>query len=274
MKKAYILVVVLALASALALSACDSTDSASAMGTDTDVLGQETSGDGVAEIVEVDETEEPVDFGDQEDEVTTGECDAVLGTGCEEGQRCVIDFDDGLAKCSSQPTGELLTVGDACDTSGTDYCEPGSQCVQVDGVETCREICVLSDLTCPADGENCIITAPTGVDSVYGFCGALEPCDLLEQTGCSTTQTCVGGTDPQLGFIITCIRAGEGEQGDACNGENLCGHGYACITLGDKQQCSLYCNEFEDDACPEGSSCIDGESLGFVDEYEHVGLCI
>ncbi len=61
-----------------------------------------------------------------------------------------------------------------------------------------------------------------------------------------------------------CAIAGDGDQGDGCNGPQDCGAGLVCVITGFGTQCVQFCPLSGDSGCPPGLTCeaIDVEGFG------------
>lgn len=85
---------------------------------------------------------------------------------------------------------------------------------------------------------------------------ATQPCDILTQCGCASTQACdVDGGD----LVGTACRAidASGTETNACVSLTDCDRGYVCLGGSGASSCKKYCDSTADCAAPRGMCVID-----------------
>lgn len=184
-------------------------------------------------------------------------CEALAGTGCEEGETCRY-YD---ADCSRCETPGPAAEGMLCHAD-TD-CGAGLGCVLVEGAGTCQRYCGASD-EC-GGGVACLVLLDT-----LGICaGTCDPmaADCAADTQCALLigQSVEGAAVP----AFLCVGEGTGAAGEAC-GVLGCQPGMQCTSVDGLPAgiCSPFC---EDEADCAGLPCgaFDDGAGGHLD----VGLC-
>lgn len=163
------------------------------------------------------------------------------------------------------------TGGDGASCCAVNGCDRGLVCVgarqNTDG--TCMQEGVCEPLCCASSdcraGEVC---APVRADSLAGFCTALDTCDLVDQTGCDTGESCYpAGTDGAR----RCAPSGGAMRGESCMSLNGCASGLGCFGVATATfECVELCRI-------GGTGCsAAGETCRVVDAGlpSDVGLCL
>jgi len=111
----------------------------------------------------------------------------------------------------------------------------------------------------------------TGTEVEYA-CGADNAeCDLLDEQSCGEAKGCqfLTPSSGEGGPFAQCVAAGDGEAGDECDDDNLCGAGLDC----NEGFCFKYCcTPGSADECPTNQACV-VDILDQNDESTGVLLC-
>jgi hypothetical protein len=103
--------------------------------------------------------------------------------------------------------------------------------------------------------DDAAVDTGTEPEPVYECGGDDAECDLLDAESCGEGKGCQFLT-PATGEgapFAQCVDVGDGEAGDECDDDNLCGPGYDC----NEGFCYKYCCSLgSTDECPEDQACI------------------
>lgn len=175
----------------------------------------------------------------------TAECNPIIGSGCDDGEKCTWISDH--TGCAPDGT---VAEGDACmidDMTNIDNCVAKTAC---NGV--CQTICSTSPDSCTASGGSCVIYG--GLFDDVANAGLCAPtCDPVEQDCVAEETQCVLSTATG---VSACVPAHPGddmppEQDEDCTAPNSCAEGYGCHAAkpGDNTKgiCTLYCTPSTDE---------------------------
>src|SRR5262245_12014505 len=99
---------------------------------------------------------------------------------------------------------------------------------------------------------------PPPVDMFNGC--ATQPCDILTQCGCASTDSCDIDFSDFMGTACRVINT-PGREDSACNSASKCDRGYACIG-GSQATCRKYCAGDAECGSPRGQCVIDITNQG------------
>ncbi len=188
-----------------------------------------------------------------------GTCDIVLNTGCDDGERCALNVEEGpppTAVAVCEPEGDTPPLGSCTAISSPadiDSCRGGFTCDFLD--ESCRQACTNS-AECGVS-NTCLLPAEgTGRQRQVGTCHKL--CDVFEQD-CSAQETCFWYGDDPTGYCATSLGCG---QDQACELQTGCVQGYISM----EGLCRQYCD-------PSGNEVTCDAEHMCLPYSETVGLC-
>jgi hypothetical protein len=186
----------------------------------------------------------------------TGACDPLTNTGCPSDQKCTalqqsnINFALGCVPIGNKVAGEACTQEVFCSTSQTgDDCGSGLACfiLQGDASATCHRLCNPTGAATGCMGTDTCSQSLSGITSVQICVAATstqnpdsgttptQPCQPLEQTGCSTPgQACYLSSTTSL-----CMTAGSKTPGGSCGPINDCAKGGTCVAGTCRSFCSM-----------------------------------
>ena len=240
------------------------------------------------------------------------DCQAGPPPDCDDGIACTADSCDAVAnECDNTPHDELCDDGDVCD--GLETCNASSGCESgtpltcddglfCNGAESCDaaagcqagEVPCQDGVSCTADtcdeiGDACDHAPDHPACDDGAFCNGAEICDPLSG--------CIGGVAPDCADGVSCTvdacdedadacdhvpDAAPCQDGDACNGTELCDDQAGCVpgaapSCNDGNSCTV-------DSCDtlggcthqqlaDGDACDDGNVCTVADQCAE-GLCV
>jgi hypothetical protein len=255
----------------------DGSDSESSTGTGTSTGG--TSSSSTTECVSCSDSSEGGGFIYAAPDMGPGvkECDPWVQD-CPIGQKCRPSTSAGVASLHCVPVAESPEqAGDPCAVQGngpdqTDNCDVGLVCWN----GSCVPQCVGSPDApmCDDPANGCLI----GNDETLTLC--LPACDPLAQD-CEAGLLCLSiGND--LAFVCVPPGSGDGQEFEACELQNSCDPGLACLDSGWATECGgrgfECCLKFCDVTMPtctgEGAECVPWFEAGMAPAgLEDVGVC-
>jgi hypothetical protein len=103
------------------------------------------------------------------------------------------------------------------------------------------------------DGKTIQIDAAKQIDA--NLC-ATQPCDILTQCGCTTTQACDVNVMTLMGTACRNVSM-MGHETSTCGGLADCDRGFVCLGPQGKSACKKYCSTNNDCGTPRGQCVID-----------------
>lgn len=164
------------------------------------------------------------------------DCEPVVGSGCPDDERCVVDAAGDPACVSKAPTAAL---DEACTTR--DACPEGAGCVAVDGRAVCRRFCnplqPSGARACRPDGEaRCVGTVDAHPE--IGVC--VRPCDTPGETeaACAPAGAASACWVPVgLDFAVCSGVEGAAGLGETCDTNVRCAVDLLCAPSGEGGTC-------------------------------------
>lgn len=183
-----------------------------------------------------------------------------------------------LNACVLVPSGKGGAVG-VCDAQGKGvYADPcqsaldcgaGLGCVPASAGQrddyggACRNYCCKEVEACPADTYCAVQPMVEATDVDIPVCVPATNCKLLEPCGEGMACTVV-----RAAGTTSCVPAGDGHEGDACNEQGVCADGYMCAKL--TNECKKLCHQGASEDCPTNMVC-QGGSMEFPAGF---GVCV
>lgn len=111
-------------------------------------------------------------------------------------------------------------------------------------------------------GTDAFVDRTCGADASTGSGMFQRECDPFDDTTCAPDEACQAAAIPPREpcgeelFVTFCARAGSGQQGDDCLGEQSCAAGFSCVVTGAGTQCARNCDlGGGEPSCPRGNLC-------------------